>query len=209
MPAQRRAPRLSRFYSRIAANGWRDSEYFTFSVRSVALRRWIAAELPAGRKKILSIGCGTGEMERHVAELGYQVTGLDTSRPMLKRARERGLAAVVQADAQALPFAADSVDVVLYMECIGYLQLPQAFAEARRVLKKRGRLLLTTYAGDVKVHGPYLKFGLGEITAALVAAGFRPAAHRFLNARRGAVTEVGAEDGSTLLYLCATKPATA
>ncbi len=196
---------MSRFYARIGNNGWRDSDYFTFSVRSVALRRWIAAQLPARKKRILSIGCGTGELESHVSALQHRVIGLDLSLPMLKRARERGLRSLVQADSQSLPFASDSFDVVMFMECVGYLPMPTVFGEAWRVLRKRGRLLITSYSGEVKVHASYTKFPLDEIARSLSAAGFRVTARRFLNAKRSSVLEAPSLEAATLLYLSAIK----
>jgi SAM-dependent methyltransferase len=203
MPTERRSPRTSRFYTRIGNNGWRDSEYFTFCVRSPALRRWIAARLPAKKTRILSVGCGTGELESHLSRQHHQVVGLDLSWPMLRRARDRGLPLVVQADSQSLPFAPGSFDVIMFMECVGYLTLPAVFAEARRVLKRGGRLLLTSYSGDVTVHAPYTKFRLEEITAELAAAGFRVTARRFLNAKRSAVVEAPSDEAATLLYVSA------
>ena len=44
--------------------------------------------LPAGAK-VLDLGCGTGEpIARHIAQLGYRVTGIDESREMLAIARQ-------------------------------------------------------------------------------------------------------------------------
>jgi SAM-dependent methyltransferase len=205
MPTPPRSLRLSRFYSRIASNGWRDSNYFTFSVRSPALRSWIAAQLPAKRKRILSIGCGSGELESHLSALGHHIVGLDLSRPMLKRARERGLDLLVEADSQSLPFAAGSFDVVMFVECIGYLPLATVFAEAWRVLGKRGRLLVTTYTDEVKVHAAYAKPDAEEIAAAMAAAGFRVTARRYLNAKRGSVETARSAAKASLIYLSSTK----
>lgn len=203
MPTRPKPPKQSRLYSRIGARGWRESAYFTFSVRSLVFRRWLAARLPAPRLKILSAGCGSGELEAHLAERGQNVVGLDLSLPMLRRARKRGLDALVQADSQALPFRAGSFDVVIFPECIGYLDLPTAFTEAARVLRKRGRLLITTYCAKVKLHAGYVRADLAEIAAALAAAGFRVAEHRFLDAKRTSVTAVSAAAEATLLYIVA------
>src|SRR5712691_5788319 len=104
MPKDQNASAPSRIYRQIGAHGWRESDYFTFSVRSPVLRRWIAGQLPATRMDILSVGCGTGEVENHLSELGHQVVGLDLSRPMLQRASRNGLGLPVQADARFLPF---------------------------------------------------------------------------------------------------------
>lgn len=205
MPTRQRSDRVSQFYRRIGTHGWRESDYFTFSVRSPVLRRWIASRLPAKRMKILSVGCGTGELENHLSELRHHVFGLDLSRQMLERARGGGLELLVQAECQRLPFGADSFDVVMFVESIGYLQMPAAFVEAGRVLKKHGRLLVTTYSGSVKVHAPYAKFGLNEIASLLTAAGLRVAEHRFLNAKRASVAEAQPDDESNVLFLLSRK----
>jgi ubiquinone/menaquinone biosynthesis C-methylase UbiE len=205
MPTQQRLTRISRFYNRIGAQGWHKSGYITLSVRSSALRCWITAQLPAKRVKILSVGCGTGELESHLSDLQYQVVGIDTSQQMLKRAHNRGIKSLVQADSQRLPFTDHSFDVVIFMECIGYLHMLTAFREARRVLKERGRLLLTTYSGDVLVHAHYTKFLLDEVTSSLSATQFRIERHQFLHTKRNSVTEVPSDNESTLLYISCTK----
>lgn len=205
MPLQERSPQISRFYDRIGSNGWRSSDYFTFSVQSPALRRWIAEQLPTKKAKILSVGCGSGEMEQHLEALHHAVIGLDMSHGMLKRARDRGLRRVLQADAQALPFKAEAFDVVIFVESVGYLHLPTAFKEALRVLRKRGRLMVTTYSGDVRAHGTYKKFRMSEIASAAAASGFHVATQGFLNVKRNSVAEVPTEDESSLLYLISAK----
>jgi SAM-dependent methyltransferase len=188
------------FYSRIGKNGWTDSEYFTYSVRSPALRRWLGSQIPE-RKKILSVGCGTGELEGYLAQIGHLVVGLDLSRQMLRRARNGGANLLVQADSQSLPFEVDSFDIVLFAECVGHLNMPIAFKEAGRVLKKQGRLLITTYSGKVQVHDRYVKFPMAEISSSLSIAGFRIENHQFLHAQRNRVTEVAHDSESTLLHI--------
>jgi SAM-dependent methyltransferase len=70
--------------------------------RAVALIR-DAVKLEPGAR-ILDLACGPG---RHAAELtrsGGRVVGLDLSRAMLRRARERAPGALVRGDMRALPF---------------------------------------------------------------------------------------------------------
>lgn len=206
MPTRPSAERLTRFYDRIGTRGWRNSEYFTFSVSSPAYRRWLGSQLGARRLQILSIGCGTGELEKHLCDLHHRVVGLDPFQPMLQRARENGVELLVLADALRLPFAEASFDVVMFVESVGYLRLPAAFEEARRVLKANGRLLVTTYSGDVEVHASYAKLGLNEIAPALTTAGFPVTDHRFLNAKRSSVSDVASDDESNVLLVSARKP---
>jgi len=40
-------------------------------------------------KKVLDIGCGTGSHAKHLAEMGYTVTGIDKSKGMIDRARKK------------------------------------------------------------------------------------------------------------------------
>jgi ubiquinone/menaquinone biosynthesis C-methylase UbiE len=194
----------SAFYRGIGAKGWRKSGYTTVSFLSPAFRQWIAAQLPAKRRKVLSIGCGAGELESHLAESGHRVVGLDLSHAMLKRASRNGIELLVQADARFLPFGPGQFDVVLIPESIGHLDLDEAFGEARRVSKKRGRLLITTYAAHVETHSRYRRWGMDEIAGRLIAGGFRIAEQRYLEVKRNSVRDVTAEKQATLLYLSST-----
>ena len=205
MPAWRRPDRISRLYDRIGDTGWRESDYFTFSFRSLAFRRWIAARLPAKSSNILSVGCGTGELERHLSGTRHNVACIDTSQRMLKRSRDRGLKLLVRADSHNLPFGDGCFGCVLFVECVGHLHMPTAFKEAWRVLGRGGQLLITTYSGGVTAHASYTKFRLREIASSLNGASFRITEHRFLNITRTSVTEVPSDDESTLLYVLSTK----
>lgn len=44
--------------------------------------------LPKEPKKVLDIGCGTGELTNQIAELGHEVTGIDQSVNMINQAKE-------------------------------------------------------------------------------------------------------------------------
>ncbi len=204
MPKQQKSAARSRFYKGIGAQGWRRSGYTTTSFFSPAFRQWIASQLPAKPVEILSVGCGSGELETHLAESRHVVFGLDLSHPMLKRASRNGLERLVQADARFLPFGSAQFGVVIIPELIGYLELGEAFGEVRRVLRKRGRLLITTYAAHVATHARYRKWGMDEIASRLIDAGFRIGEQRYLDVKRNSVRDVTAEKQATLLYVSST-----
>jgi SAM-dependent methyltransferase len=90
---------------------WFDRE-LAASDLAAADRRTVARLLGPGRGHLLDVGCGTGTYARPLAELGWTVTGVDTSEDMLRRARARG-ADVLRADAAALPFADATFDAAV------------------------------------------------------------------------------------------------
>ena len=199
----------ARFYRGIGDKGWRNSNYFTYSSSSPAFRAWLLAELGDKPRDILSIGCGNGELETYLIDEGHRLTGLDPAHPMLKRAARNGLKRGVGGDARALPFAAASFDIVIFPELIGHVPLPEVFAESKRVLKKRGALIVTTYASHVGVHSHYRKYGFADLAPAAEAAGLAVEAQRFLAAKRNSIDDAPSDAKATLLYFRASATATA
>jgi len=92
---------------------------------------------------ILEIGCGTGYFARALCEANHTVVGVDYSLTMLKVARENQKTNLwyVAADAQSLPFPAQSFDVSLFITSLEFIAEPElALKEARRV--SRGGIVL-------------------------------------------------------------------
>ncbi len=86
----------------------------------------------------IEIGVGSG---RFAAPLGMQV-GIDPSREMLNRARDRGID-VVEGVAEALPFRDRTFDTALLVTTVCFVDdLPQAMSEAERVLDRSGALVI-------------------------------------------------------------------
>jgi ubiquinone/menaquinone biosynthesis C-methylase UbiE len=109
-----------------------------------------AAELAEARpgQRWLEVGAGTGLLSLPLLRLRIAYTGFDRSGPMLEafRARlaEAGLAAELKVADGALRWPADdaSVDVVFSARAIHHLDPAHAAAEARRVLRGGGRVLV-------------------------------------------------------------------
>ena len=200
-----RPRRTANFYRRVGVQGWRKSSYSTDTWKYPVLRRWIIDQLPKRGRRILSVGCGTGELERGLRELGYRVVGLDFSFEMLETAARQGDRGLVQGDGHLLPFAAGSFDAVILPESLGHLKAAVALAEANRVLRKRGRLLITTYPKHREVHPLYAKSSLEELRAQVIEAGFRVKEHRLLQPKRAAVEQVRVEKRCALLFILATR----
>lgn len=97
--------------------------------------------------KVLEIGCGEGETTEHFEkDLGYDVTAIDMSLEMVRRAKERGLKAEIKfGDGEFLDdFSSFTFDCVV-MECVlSLINMPEeALHEAWCVLKKGGRLFIS------------------------------------------------------------------
>jgi ubiquinone/menaquinone biosynthesis C-methylase UbiE len=104
----------------------------------------------AGRRALdaLDVGCGTGFLTFELAARGHRVTGVDFAPAMLAEARRkaaaRGLAVTLQeADAEQLPFAPASFDLVVSRHLLWTLPHPEAaIGEWIRVLRPGGRLVV-------------------------------------------------------------------
>lgn len=101
-----------------------------------------------GGAVVLDLGSGTGLGSRAAMAAGARVIAVDIALGMLLAGRAARPPAAV-ADAAALPFSADSFDVVLAPFSLNHLDEPSTgVREAARVLKRGGVLLASTYAAD-------------------------------------------------------------
>jgi arsenite methyltransferase len=126
----------------------------TYMTRDVVEQRRLtveALELQPG-EDVLDIGAGPGFLACEMAAVvgdGGSVQGIDPSSSMLAIAAERerapGSAPVEfrEGDALALPFDDDAFDAAVSTQVYEYVaDMPAALAEARRVLRPGGRLLV-------------------------------------------------------------------
>src|SRR5918999_4177767 len=101
--------------------------------------------------RILEVGVGTG-INTSMYPRNCHVTGVDLSRPMLEKARERvareGLRNVrlLEMDAQNLTFADDSFDIVYAPYLVSVVPDPvQVAREMRRVCKPGGKIIILNH----------------------------------------------------------------
>jgi ubiquinone/menaquinone biosynthesis C-methylase UbiE len=104
-----------------------------------------------GMKSILDVGSGAGQIAGHLldfADADTQITCIDISQPMLRRARQRlksNRPAYVVADVAALPFADNSFDGITCGYVLEHVPDPlRGLGELARVLRAGGRMLLLT-----------------------------------------------------------------
>jgi SAM-dependent methyltransferase len=198
-PAKKTYRSGATLFRKVGKIGWKKSDHFTYTYAFPALRRWLVAQIPQ-RQRILSIGCGTGELEKMLEPQARLVVGTDLLIEMVQRARRRKVKQLVQTDSHALPFAIASFDTVILPETLGYVNPEITFREIRRVLKPGGRLLITTYPVHLVAHRVYKKRSASEISRLLEAAGFPVIELRFLLFKRSVFREIEEETQCSLMY---------
>lgn len=120
---------------------------------------------------VLDIASGDGVLAELLAPHSHRYVCLDASSKVVAAASERlrrlKNVEVQAGDMHALPFEASSFDLVVLMHALTYATQPaQAVAEAARVLRPGGRLLLTSLAkhehrGTVQAFG-HVNLGFSE-----------------------------------------------
>jgi SAM-dependent methyltransferase len=148
--------------------------------------RWVRAYIEPllnPGAEVLEVGCGPGALAAAVAELPERakVTGIDRSARRLSQQVKPPASTNLQlkvGDANALPFANDSFDLVYSRFMLQYLPTPEiAIAEMLRVLKPGGQLLLQDLDGQLVWHdgmGAELEQGLTQVIEHLAKSGFDP-----------------------------------
>jgi SAM-dependent methyltransferase len=99
-------------------------------------------------RRLADIGGGTGNYARALRDEGWDPVVVDREPAMLARAAAKGLD-TIEADAQRLPLADESVDAVMLVSMLHHVEdQSAALAEARRILRPGGRLALMVFTRE-------------------------------------------------------------
>ena len=137
---------------------------YDFVAAIVSIGRWqawgraalpyLSAERSRHGKRILEIGFGPGHLQVELKRKGFQAFGVDESPQMIRQAkgnlaRNRLPVNLSRGYAQFLPFAPGSFDSVVSTFPSEYISDAETLAEAWRVLKPDGRLVIIPLAWTV------------------------------------------------------------
>jgi len=108
-------------------------------------RAEVAALVPGGAQRVLSVGCGAGAMERTLKERIPEVVGVEVHGPSAEEAA-RHLDRVIVGDVEALdlPFDEGYFDCIIYADVLEHLRDPGRALEAhRRLLRDGGKIVVS------------------------------------------------------------------
>lgn len=123
----------------IARSAALERRHWWYAERRALVRRTVGS-WPAGRA--VDVGCGPGGNTTVLRDLGWRVTGVEFTPVGASIAASRGLD-VVRGDARRLPFADESLDLVISTDVWEHIDDDEAVArETYRVLRPGGRALI-------------------------------------------------------------------
>src|SRR5882724_9593813 len=183
-----RAERAASAAAYFRKNAARWGELRSLHVEETRVEAELLRRLPdTGIGDLLDIGTGTGRILELVAGRVGRVIGIDLSRDMLIVARANlqsaglGNCQVRQADMYRLPWTAPSFDAVTIHRVLHFAEDPaRVIAEAARVLRPGGRLLIVDFAPHAleRLRSEHAHRRLGfaddEVNKWCRAAGLRP-----------------------------------
>jgi SAM-dependent methyltransferase len=155
-----RAQREKDFHdTRFASDGRPAGRFYAITGATFECYRSLLAPVPTGAR-VLELGCGLQSEMWGLLERGVEVTAVDISTVAIEESEEHyrqlGLSggAFLEMNAEHLDFGDDEFDAVAGSGILHHLDVERGVAEAARVLKPGGRLILAEPMG----HNPVVNF---------------------------------------------------
>ena len=128
------------FHDHLAKNGHYQKQPFYHPQNQQRIKKILQQlQQQTGGKRLLDVGCGTGFIIDLASDYFENIVGVDANQQMLNCVQKKSHIELVLAEAEDLPFAGQSFDVVT---CHGVLHhifdLSPVLLEIRRVIKPQG-----------------------------------------------------------------------
>ncbi len=112
-------------------------------------------------KPVLDVPCGTGRLRGVLERRGMRYVGTDVSATMLAEPAVTHDAALVLADAERLPFAEDSFDVVVCCRLLHHLQDEEVMESVvRELVRVSSRMVIASFWDSASWHAWRRRVGL-------------------------------------------------
>lgn len=139
---------FNKYYRRAPDYHWGQISHNPFQFNAYVMARYqqVVKLIPQNSRRILDIGCGDGVLLWLVSrKSSAKLYGVDLNQKSLNYAAAKINAKLIKAQAEKLPFKNNYFDTVIATEIIEHLDRPEKLLlEARRVLKRGGRIIITT-----------------------------------------------------------------
>lgn len=122
------------------------------------VNRWLKERV--ANRAALDYGCGNGSFTIFLAELGADASGVDISgisfHEAMETAQQKGVASRVhfyEMDCENMSFPDETFDIIVENGVLHHLDLPAAFAELARVVKRDGAVM----CGEAIANNPIIQ----------------------------------------------------
>jgi SAM-dependent methyltransferase len=105
-----------------------------------------------GAKRVLELGCGTGQLAQYLATFDLDIVAIDLSPGNVNAAMERGVTAEV-ADFASLPFPDNSFEAALAVNSLLHVppdELQGVLSEIARVLRHGAKFMIIVWGGATR-----------------------------------------------------------
>lgn len=165
-PGSEQKKAVADFFS--GSEGWQGKYYDTadssfgrmLQRREMYVFRMVRRHFMKGHGSVLDVGCGSGVYLAPLAQMGFDVKGIDLSPGMLEACRERTRTTYPSlpielklGDIENIPFATGSFRAVICIGVLGYLiNDEKGIAELSRVMEKGGTLFISVRNGYTPIN---------------------------------------------------------
>jgi len=91
-------------------------------------------------RTVLDVGVGTGRFAKPLSDAGFEIVGIDVSRRMMLRAKQKGVKSLILADAHNMPFMDESFDASIIIHVLHLIP------DWLNVTREMGRVTRSTVA---------------------------------------------------------------
>jgi SAM-dependent methyltransferase len=155
---------------------WTDHEQLTLENLKVAQRRYtdqLVGLVPAEARRVLDVGCGTGDIARLLTTRGHEVTAISPDSAHWESAKD-GQPGLKYVNTRFEDLAIDQTfDLILMAESQNYIDTELGFRQCNRYLCKGGHLLVSGIFGRADAPPATLPAFVANTDAGFVSAAQR------------------------------------